>query len=152
MLPKPLLARWRVLPGLVILIAAFLAGSWLRARLGLIVPGNILGLFLLLGALALRIVRLRWIEEAAGALLWLLPLLFLPIFVGAAEDRRFWVERGGVYALAVLAGLLALYAFVGHLAQFLFRRATDPADLPGPLTDTEAHAARAGGPRPEVRP
>ena len=145
-----------MLPGLAILAAAFLAGNALRAWLGLVVPGNILGLFLLLAALASGVVRLRWIEEAAGLLLWLLPLLFLPIFVGAAEDRHFWAERGVVYAGAVLAGLLGLWIFVGHLAQFLFRRAPESAHLPGPLTDAEVRTAAAttvdAATHEEVRP
>lgn len=143
---RVLRACLRYAVGLGILVVCFLTGQTLRTALGLIVPGNILGLFLLLGLLGTGIVRLAWIEEGAALLLWLLPLLFLPVFVGAAEDRSFWAERGIAFAGATLVGLLALWATVGHLAQWLFARlsAKNPAhDAPGPLTDAEMTAAAA---------
>lgn len=139
---KSLLARWRALPGFAILVGCFLAGQAVKDALGLIVPANIIGLFLLLGLFGAGVVRPRWVEEAAGALLFVLPLLFLPIFVNAAEDRSFWVERGVVYSVAVVAGLLAMWALVGHLAQFLFKRFPSGEGLPGPLTEAEVAAEK----------
>lgn len=140
---KKLLFPIRILPGLLILCGCFLAGEALRRALGLIIPGNMLGLFLLLALLGSGVVKLRWVEPAAGALLWVLPMLFLPIFVGAAEDRRFWVERGTVFSVAIVSGLLALWAFVGHLAQWLFARFPGGENDPGPLTDAEFRASAA---------
>jgi putative effector of murein hydrolase LrgA (UPF0299 family) len=139
-----LLARWRVIPGLAILSACFLAGQTLHNATGIIVPGNMLGLFLMLVLLATRIVRLEWIEEAATLLLWLLPLLFLPPFVTAAQDRSYWADpRGLGLAGAVLVGLLALWVIVGHAAQWLLARFPGHESEPGPLTDAELKACTA---------
>lgn len=138
---RALAARFAL--GAGILTGCFLAGETLRRALGLPIPGNMLGLFLLLALLGTGVVKLRWIETAAGALLWVLPLLFLPIFVGAAEDRRFWAERGGVFSVAIIAGVLALWAFVGHLAQRLFARFPNEAIDPHPLTDAELRDSAA---------
>ncbi len=139
-----LLARWRVLPGLLILSACFLAGQTLQALTGLIIPGNMLGLFLMLLLLALGVVRLHWIEEAGTLLLWLLPLLFLPAFVFAAQDRSFWADpRGLGLAGAVLVGLFALWSAVGHGAQWLLARYPGEENEPGPLTDAELKACTA---------
>ena len=115
---RPATVFLRLLPGAVVLTGCFLAGDALRGMLGLKVPGNMLGLFLLLALLGVGVVKLRHVEAAAGTLLGVLPLLFVPLFVGAAEDRRFWAERGTLFAGAILVGLLALWAIVGHLAQW----------------------------------
>ena len=135
----------RLVLGAGLLVGCLLAGGVLRGALGLKVPANMLGLFLLLALLGTGVVKLRWVESAAGALLGVLPMLFLPIFVGAAQDRRFWVERGAVFSVAVLAGLLALWAVVGHLAQWLFARfpGAGGSHDPGPLTEAEQRRAAA---------
>ena len=139
-----LLARWRVVPGLAILSVCYIAGQTLHNATGLIVPGNMLGLFLMLILLATGIVRLAWIEEAATLLLWLLPLLFLPPFVTAAQDRSYWADpRGLGLAGAVLAGLLALWMIVGHTAQWFLARFPGDESEPGPLTDAELKSCTA---------
>lgn len=140
----------RLLPGAVVLTGCFLAGDALRGALGLKVPGNMLGLFLLLALLGVGAVKLRHVETAAGTLLGILPLLFVPLFVGAAEDRRFWVERGAVFAAAILFGLLALWALVGHLAQWLFARSPGGEHDPGPWTEVEQQRRREAAVPPAV--
>ena len=105
--------------GLVLLTGCLEAGGFLKRGLDLILPGNILGLFLLLALLGTRIVPLRRVESAARWLLWLLPLLFMPIFTLALKDRGFWLTQGRAVAGAVAVGTLLLWAFVGHLAQWL---------------------------------
>ena len=107
--------------GFVLLTGCLEAGEFLKQRLDLILPGNILGLFLLLALLGARILPLRWVESAARWLLWLLPLLFMPIFTLALKDRGFWLTQGRAVAGAVAVGTLLLWAFVGHLAQWLLR-------------------------------
>ena len=135
----------RLVLGAGVLAGCLLAGEVLRRALELKVPANMLGLFLLLALLGTGVVKLRWVESAAGALLGVLPLLFLPIFVGAAQDRHFWAERGLVFSAAILTGLLALWALVGHLAQWLFARFPGAGgnDDPGPLTEAEQARAAA---------
>ena len=142
---SPLAACGRFVLGAGVLVGCLLAGEALRRVSGLKVPANMLGLFLLLGLLGIGVVKLSWVESTAGALLGILPMLFLPIFVCAAEDRHFWAERGVIFSAAVLAGLLALWALVGHLAQWLFTRFPSPvgSDDPGPLTEAEAVRAAA---------
>jgi holin-like protein len=120
----------RAAPGFIILAAAFMAGEWLKARLGLIVPGNILGLFLLLGLLLSGGLPVRWVEDAAGALLWLLPLLFLPIFAVSAEDKGFWRQSGASFFAATFLGVVALWGAVGRMAQFLLRRSDHKQEPP----------------------
>jgi holin-like protein len=108
--------------GSVLLVACFLLGNELKLRLGLILPGNILGLFILLALLALGIVPMRWVEAPALWLLWLLPLLFMPIFTYALRDGHFWLTRGPALFVAIFAATILLWTIVGHVAQALLRR------------------------------
>lgn len=125
--PEPIEAgpasdRRYLLPGFGLLVLCLLAGEWLKARLGLVLPGNILGLFILLALLGTGVVPLRWVEAAARLLLWLLPFLFMPIFVLAMRDKAFWAVQGRALSGAVMAGTVLLWVFTGHLAQWLLRR------------------------------
>lgn len=148
--------RWgklgEILGGSVILGACYWAGLMLKAAGGLLIPAGILGLFILLVLLGSGLVRLAWVESAAALFLFLLPLWLLPVFVGVAEDRNFWRHEGPLFLATVVAGLLILWAFVGHLAQLLFARL--PGDLrePGPLTDAEQRRAAADVADEEVAP
>ena len=127
-----------------LLTACLEAGEFLKHAGSLILPGNILGLFLLLALLGTRIVPLRWAESAARWLLWLLPLLFMPIFTLALKDRGFWLNQGREVAGAVAAATLLLWAFVGHLAQWLLAPARSGA-MTGPPTP-EARPGNSGNP------
>ena len=120
---EPAASRWLALPGFLILVACLEVGETVKKALGLVLPGNILGLFLLLALLATGVVPLRRVESAARLLLWLLPFLFVPVFVPVMRDRELWLVQGRSLAGAVVLGMVLLWAAVGHLSQFLLRRA-----------------------------
>ncbi len=93
--------------------------------------------------LGFGLVRLAWVEQAAALFLWLLPLWLLPVFVSVAEDKQFWRREGPLFLGTVMVGLLILWGFVGHFAQFLFAKYPGDLDEPGPLTDAEQRRAAA---------
>jgi holin-like protein len=64
----------------IIILIAFI-GEILNACLPLPIPGSIYGLILLLICLCTGWIKLRHIEETAGFLLDIMPLLFLPAIV-----------------------------------------------------------------------
>ncbi len=115
-------AWWHAPLGFGVLVGCLEVGETAKRSLGLILPGNILGLFLLLALLGTGAVPLRWVAGAARWLLWLLPLLFMPIFVYALHNRDFWVADRGMFAGVVAVATLLLWAATGHLAQWTFRR------------------------------
>ena len=120
---EPAAARWLALPGFAILVGCLEAGELVKAKLGLILPGNILGLFLLLALLGTGLVPLRWVENAARLLLWLQPLLFVPVFVPTIQDRGLWLVQGRSLAGAIVLGTALLWAVVGHGSQWLLKKA-----------------------------
>ncbi len=114
-----------LVPGFLILVACLLAGEALKASLHLILPGNILGLFILLALMATGIVPLRWVEAAGRWLLFLLPLLFVPIFVVALK-KALQLPQGTGYFAAVFCAVFLSWACVGRLAQRLLPRQLTP--------------------------
>ena len=133
--------KWRILTGGLLLVGCYVAGNAIKSALGLIIPSGILGLLLLAGLLGAGIVRLAWVEEAASWFLWLLPFWLLPAFVSVAEDKQFWREGGIVFLGTVMFGLVGLWGFVGHLAQWAFAKFPVDSLEPGPLTEVEQRRA-----------
>lgn len=68
--------------GLSILLIMQFVGEIVSRGLDIPIPGNVLGMGLLLAALGLGVVRLEWVQEAADLLLSHLALLFVPAGVG----------------------------------------------------------------------
>ena len=75
---------WIDLPlGFAVLVLSLLAGEQVKMWLHLPIPDNILGLFILLFCFRLRLIPPQLIAEAANRLLYVLPALFIPIYVSA---------------------------------------------------------------------
>ena len=93
--------------GFAILTAFFLLGSLLH-RLGVPIPGGVLGLLLLLLALQFKCLKMKWVERAAGLLLRHMVLLFVPLTVGLMDMGPVLSKQ----ALAITASLLVSWAAV----------------------------------------
>lgn len=68
--------------GFAILLALQLLGELLSRGMEIPIPGNVLGMGLLLLALRAGLVRVEWVQEAAELLLSHLALFFVPAGVG----------------------------------------------------------------------
>jgi len=117
--------RWarfgRTALGLAIITACFLAGDFAKQRLALILPGSVLGLFLLLGLLGARIIQVEWVDGASRLLIFVLPTCFVTLYVMAGAERELWREWGVVIASTLTFTLVLLWIFAGWLAQRLLR-------------------------------
>lgn len=106
----------RVLAGGALLYAFLLLGTGLGDLLGLPLPGSVLGMVLLWGALEAGVVRLEWLQDGALTLLGLLGLLFVPAGAGFVA----FVDAGWTWpaALAVTGlGAVATIALTGVVVQ-----------------------------------
>ena len=103
--------------GFAILLGCQLFGELLARATGWPVPGNVLGMVLLLLALMLGLVRLEWVSEAAELLLTHMALLFVPVGVGVMLYfdllAREWLP---ILAATVLSTFVVL-AVTGRVAQ-----------------------------------
>jgi holin-like protein len=117
------LQRWFYLAlGFAVLVVSLLAGEQVKAWLHLSIPGNVLGLFILLLCFRLRLIPPELIKEASNRLLFVLPALFIPIYVSAIGGGQLWSKTSYVLLPTLLVATATLWTFVGHLAQHLLRR------------------------------
>lgn len=107
--------------GLAILLLFNLLGLLLQRWLHLPLPGNVIGLILFTLALALRVVKLEWVEATANFLLRHMMLFFVPFIIGTVVFldilRDAWLA---ITAALVLSTFIAMAA-TGWCAQLLLR-------------------------------
>jgi holin-like protein len=108
--------------GLIVLLLSLLSGEQIKNWLHQPIPGNVLGLFILLLCFRLRLIPPQLVEEASNRLLFLLPALFIPIYVSAIGQGQLSSPMSWVLLGTLLAATASLWVFVGHLAQHLLRR------------------------------
>ena len=92
-------------------------------RLHLRVPGNIVGMLLLLALLSTGIVQERWVAAAAGPLTKHLAFLFIPIAVGLMDWGGLLWPVGHWLLLAIVVSSIAGIVTSGGMIQLLSRRA-----------------------------
>ena len=92
-------------------------------RLHLRVPGNIVGMLLLLALLSTGVVEERWVAAAAGLLTKHLAFFFIPIAVGLMDWSRLLWQVGHWLLLAIVVSSIAGIVTSGSLIQLLGPRA-----------------------------
>ena len=106
--------------GFLILVAFQLLGYGLH-KLGVPLPGAILGLLLFTLALAMELIRVEWVERTANFLVKHMTLLFIPLMAGLPGMSN-ELRRDGIALLAsTVVSLLAVLLTTGGLAHFLLR-------------------------------
>ena len=108
--------------GTGIIVGIFLLGDLLHHRLGVPIPGGVLGLLLFYTGLQLRIVRLEWVERAAGFLLRHMILLFLPLTVGLMDLGGVLSSQLAAICLSLVVSFVAVLLVTGLLGQRLLGR------------------------------
>ena len=107
-----------ILRGFALLTGFLFLGQWTH-HLGSPIPGSVAGLLLLVLALALKVVKLQWVEKAAGLLLHHMVLLFVPVTVGLMEVGPTLKQSGLAIVASMLVSLLAVLVTVGLLSRWL---------------------------------
>jgi len=122
------------LRGFAILIGFFLLGTGLH-RIGVPIPGGVLGLLAFYLAMSAGLVKLRWVESAADFVLRHMVLLFVPLTVGLMEMGPVLSRQALAITASLLVSLTAVLLTTGLLGKWLLPR--EPI-LPGlPLPDDE---------------
>jgi holin-like protein len=108
-----------LLLGFSVLVLGSLAGEQVKTWSHLPVPGNVLGLFSLLLSFRLRLLPPQLIEKAANQVLYVLPSLFIPIYVSAIGQGQLLSQMSWILVPMLLLVTGGLWIFIGHLAQKL---------------------------------
>jgi holin-like protein len=101
-------------------------GIWIINKTALPIPGNLVGMVVLYGLLALGVIKLSWFEAAGSFLIRHLAFFFVPITVGLMNTEALFATHGIgiIVTLAVSAGIGLMLA--GWVSQFLLRKPEQP--------------------------
>jgi holin-like protein len=86
------------------------------------VPGNLLGMLILVALLTSGVVRLEWVEAGASPLRRHLAFFFIPIAVGLMEFRDLFVRHGVTIVVTLMVGAAIGIWVAGLTSQMLARR------------------------------
>ena len=104
--------------GFGILVGFHLLGMLLH-RLGVPIPGGVLGLMAFYLAMTAGLIKLKWVERAAGLLLRHMVLLFVPLTVGLMEMGAVLSRQALAIAASLLVSLAAVLLTTGLLGRWL---------------------------------
>jgi len=102
--------------GFALLLLFQVVGELLSRLLELPIPGNVLGMGLLLAGLASGQVKVAWIEEAAELLLANLALFFVPAGVGVMVYTDLIAREWLPISVATVMSTFVVMAVTGRLA------------------------------------
>jgi len=123
------------LRGFGIVVGFFLLGMGLH-RVGVPIPGGVLGLLAFYLAMSAGLVKLQWVERVAGLLLRHMVLLFVPLTVGLMDMGPVLSRQALAITASLLVSLTAVLLTTGLLGRWLLP--TEPI-LPGlPLANHES--------------
>lgn len=111
--------------GMALLLAFQFVGEVISALLVLPVPGSVVGMGLLLVALAWGIVRVEWLQAAADLLLSHMALFFVPAGVGVMVHFDLIAREWLPIAVGTVVSTFAVMAATGWVAKCSTARRED---------------------------
>ena len=114
--------------GITLLLLFQLCGEFLSRILDLPIPGNVLGMGLLLLGLMTGLVDIKWLEEAAELLLSNMALFFVPAGVGVMVYGDLIAAEWLPISVATILSTFVVMAVTGKLAQKLEKPEQDNVD------------------------
>jgi len=107
---------------IVVLWVIFAVSNAVVARLGLRIPGNIVGLGLLFVLLSAGIVKERWVSGATTLLTRHLAFFFIPITVGLMGRTDVFVANGAAIVITLVVSAVLGICVAGFTSQALAAR------------------------------
>jgi len=118
----PAVAVIKVGAQIVVLWVIFAVSNAVVARLGLRIPGNIVGLALLFVVLSAGIVKERWVSGATTLLTRHLAFFFIPITVGLMGLMDVFVANGAAIVITLVVSAVLGICVAGFTSQALAAR------------------------------
>lgn len=97
-------------------------GTWIGEALHLPIPGSLIGMFLLLVLLGLKVLPVKWFELGAETLVALMPFLLIPPTIGLMNYGSFFMNKGISLFITVVASTFLIIIVAGHTGQYLANR------------------------------
>jgi len=102
---------------LLILIVIYQVGNWAANFFHLQIPGNVIGIVILLVLFSFGVIKVEQIELAGGWLLKHLGFFFIPISVGLMTLGNIVWEKGGILISVLLVSACTGLIAAGKTAQ-----------------------------------
>jgi len=110
-----------LLSGSAIILLSLLAGNFLSAHFSLPIPGNIIGMTLLLFALIFGVVKVRTIKPVCDFLLQNMALFFVPVGVGMVAHFDLIGREFLPITVSMIASTFLVMGATGLIAQRMLK-------------------------------
>ncbi len=101
------------------MILGFQMLGWLLHRVGIPIPGGVLGLLAFYLAMSAGLVKLKWVERTATLLLRHMVLMFVPLTVGLMDMGPVLQKQALPIVASLVVSLLAVMLTTGLLGRWL---------------------------------
>ncbi|WP_028983819.1 CidA/LrgA family protein [Sporolactobacillus terrae] len=112
----------RIITQVLFLYLFALLGNFLVKLLHLPISGSILGLFIVLGLLHFKVLKLSMVELGASFLTSEMLLFFIPSAVAIIQYKTEILQHGSQFLIVILLSTVTVMAVTGLVAQFALRR------------------------------
>jgi holin-like protein len=100
----------------------YMLGTWIQGVFHLAIPGSLIGMFLLVGVLELKLLPVQWFELGGETLIAILPFLLLPSTVGLMNYGSFFLHKGVSLFITIIISTVLIIVIAGHTGQYLANR------------------------------
>ena len=112
----------KILVQIAALYVFYMVGTWVQEMLNIPIPGSLIGMFLLLFLLSLKVLPVKWFDLGAETLVAIMPFLLIPPTLGLMNYGAFFMSKGISLFITVVASTFLIIIVAGHTGQYLANR------------------------------
>ncbi|AFQ28975.1 CidA/LrgA family holin-like protein [Bacillus thuringiensis] len=112
----------KILVQIAALYVFYMVGTWVQEMLNIPIPGSLIGMFLLLVLLSLKVLPVKWFDLGAETLVAIMPFLLIPPTLGLMNYGAFFMSKGISLFITVVASTFLIIIVAGHTGQYLANR------------------------------
>lgn len=112
----------KILVQIAALYVFYMVGTWVQEMLNIPIPGSLIGMFLLLVLLSLKVLPVKWFDLGAETLVAIMPFLLIPPTLGLMNYGAIFMSKGISLFITVVASTFLIIIVAGHTGQYLANR------------------------------
>jgi len=112
----------KILVQIAALYVFYMVGTLVQEMLNIPIPGSLIGMFLLLVLLSLKVLPVKWFDLGAETLVAIMPFLLIPPTLGLMNYGAFFMSKGISLFITIVASTFLIIIVAGHTGQYLANR------------------------------
>ncbi|PFD95480.1 holin-like protein [Bacillus cereus] len=100
----------------------YMIGTWVQEMVDIPIPGSLIGMFLLLILLSMKVLPVKWFDLGAETLVAIMPFLLIPPTIGLMNYGAFFMSKGISLFITIVASTFLIIIVAGHTGQYLANR------------------------------